>query len=48
MDELVSKLRRSARDVIKIWLCNNVQVSDSGDEDAIFCILRQHFDRAVH
>ncbi|KAK0137889.1 Retrovirus-related Pol polyprotein from transposon 297 [Merluccius polli] len=48
VEELLGRLMGRARDVIRIWLRNNVQVSDSGDVDAVFCILRQHFDSAVH
>ena len=48
MDELVGRLTGSARDVIKIWLLNNAQVSDSDDVEAVARILGQHFDSAVY
>lgn len=48
VDELLSRLLGRARDVTRIWLRSNVQVAASGDVDAVFCILRQHFDSVVH
>lgn len=48
VDELLSRLMGRARDVVRIWLRNNVQVSVSGNVDAVFRILRQHFDSVVH
>lgn len=48
VDELLRRLLGCARDIVLAWLHNNVHVSASGDDDdAVYCILRQHFDSAV-
>lgn len=47
-DQLLSRLLGCTKDVARIWLRNNVQVSAAGDVDAVFCFLRQHFHSAVH
>ncbi|KAJ8375590.1 hypothetical protein SKAU_G00061700 [Synaphobranchus kaupii] len=45
--EVVNKLMGRARDITKVWLRNNCRVSERGDVDAVFRILKQHFGDAV-
>ena len=47
VDELVGRLVGRARDVVRIWLRSNSHVFDSGDVEAVFGVLRQHFDSVV-
>ena len=47
VDELVGRLVDRARDVVRTWLRSNSHVFDSGGVEAVFVVLRQHFDSVV-
>lgn len=46
--EVVDKLMGRARDITKVWLRNNSRVSERGDVNVVFNVLKQHFGDAAY